>query len=84
MKSRYPFRLLALPAWALAGVATAQTIECSGSCTVTIEHEFSADTLTPERVADYLELFSAFLVAAVLVLCIKSLYNRFRIDSNHG
>ncbi len=71
--------LAALPAFVAGGVY-AQTIQCSGDCTVTLVHEFSAQTLTPERIADYLALFGAFLGAAVVVLCAKSLYNRFRID----
>ncbi len=79
-----PARLLAALPAVLAGVLHAQTIECSGACTVTVVHEFNAQTLTPERVADYLALFGAFLVAAVVVLCAKSLYNRFRIDHDHA
>lgn len=64
----------------VAGAVWAQTIECATACTVTVVHDFSADTLTPERIADYMALFGAFLGAAVVVLCAKALYNRFRID----
>ena len=57
------------------------SVTCSSACTVThvITLAGSAD-LTAEKVGDYMQLFSLFLVAAVVVLCAKALYKRFRID----
>lgn len=58
-------------------------IECTASCAVTVTHVVTLDGftgLTPEKVADYVELWGAFLVAAVVVLCAKALYKRFRVD----
>jgi hypothetical protein len=59
------------------------TITCAGSCSLTVTHLIQLDGftgLTPEKVGDYVALWGAFLVAAVVVLCVKAIYRRFRID----
>lgn len=66
---------------------TTTVIQCPAApdpCSVTLVHTLDWNSalapLTEEQVADYLALWSLFLVAAVTVLCAKSLYNRFRVD----
>jgi len=39
--------------------------------------------LTATKVADYMEMWSLFLLAFVLILGAKSIYNRFRISYDH-
>lgn len=58
------------------------TVVCGAACTVTHVLSIDPGMLTPEQVTDYLALWMAFLVAAVAVLGVKAIYNRFRID--HG
>lgn len=58
------------------------TVVCGGACTVTHVLSLDPGMLTPEQVADYMALWAAFLLAAVVVLGAKAIYNRFRID--HG
>ena len=77
-----PFRQIVGASLVLAaGVASAQVIECASACTVTINHSF--DTLTPEKVEDYMALFAAFILAAAVVLGAKAIYQRFRVDYEH-
>lgn len=45
-------------------------------------NEVTYGSLLPAKVATYMELWALFLGAAVVILCAKALYNRFRID--HG
>lgn len=60
------------------------TVTCSSACTVTHVLTLEGSTaLSPEKVQDYMELTGLYLVAAVVVLCAKALYNRFRIDYDH-
>ena len=58
-------------------------VTCSSACTVThVLTPAGGVGLTPEKIETYMELWSAFLVAAIGVLCVKAIYNRFRVD--HG
>jgi len=68
---------------------TGPVYQCtSGNCTIpitqTVTHVIdwpdSLTGLTAEKVADYSHVWGAFLLAAVLILGAKALYNRFRID----
>lgn len=72
------------PPTTTTGTVTATGVVCNGTCTVTIKHEFEHPTtaapLTASMVGDYMELWAAFMVAAVVILCAKAIYNRFRID----
>lgn len=56
------------------------TVTCAAACTVTHVLSASAGAMDPERVQDYLALFSAFVVAAVAIVCARALYSYFRID----
>lgn len=42
--------------------------------------EVTAGGLSAVKVADYMSLWSAFLVAGVVVLCARALYQKFRVD----
>lgn len=65
------------------------TIQCPGTCTVVIEHRLNWQEaislpLTSEVVGDYMALYGLILAAAVAVLAVKAIYNRFRIDTHEG
>lgn len=54
------------------------SVTCNGTCTMTIT--LGWPELTSEKVSDYMELWGLFIAIGVVVLCLKSVYNRFRID----
>ena len=57
-------------------------VVCNGTCTVT--HTITPlPTLTAIKVDDYMQLFAAFLLSAVVILGAKALYKRFRVDYEH-
>jgi hypothetical protein len=60
---------------------TQTTLQCESTCTVAITVQWPA--MTSDQVADYMQLWAAFLAAGVFVLVAKALYNRFRVD-HHG
>lgn len=72
--------LAAFPALAADPV----TVTCGAACTVTHVLSASDGSMSPERVQDYLALFSVFVVAAVAVLCARALYSYFRIDHHEA
>lgn len=51
------------------------TINCPGSCSVTVQLEPAP--VTSERLADMALVWSGFLVAAVVVLTLRKIYNIF-------
>lgn len=54
---------------------TTNVIECSTACTVTLQLETTpAD---PDRIADLAEMWGLFLLAAIVVLCFRKLYDIF-------
>lgn len=55
-----------------------ESVTCSGTCTMTIT--LAWPELTEEKVTDYMEMWGMFIAIGVAVLCLKSIYNRFRID----
>jgi uncharacterized membrane protein AbrB (regulator of aidB expression) len=87
-------RVLALVLAVLAGPVSAQVniTTCEAACTIT--HVVSvantgtltviAAPLTSDQIADYLALWSSFLVAAVTVICAKAIYSRFKLSKYEG
>jgi hypothetical protein len=43
-----------------------------------------ASPFTSEQVADYMGLWSLFLAAAVVVICAKAIYSRFKLSKYEG
>lgn len=76
--------LVALLALCWAGVASAQTVECVGSCSVTVSHVITwpdfFSGITPEKVEDYMALFWAFVLVGVMVWGVKALLAIFTHD----
>lgn len=51
-------------------------VECSSECTVTVQ--LAPAPPTTDNIADIGEVFTLFLVACVVVFCMRELYNLFR------
>lgn len=83
---RTRFRLLGVLFVAVlwAGLASAQTVECAGACEVTVSHVITwpdfFSGITPEKVADYMALFWAFVLVGVTVWGLKALLGLFTGD----
>lgn len=60
----------------------AEPTVCEGTCTVTHVVTMEQLELTDGKVTDLMELWSLFLALAVVVVCCKAIYSRFRIDTN--
>lgn len=57
---------------------TESGVNCTGTCTMVITLKWPE--ITEEEVTDYATLWGLFLAVGVTVICLKALYNRFRID----
>ena len=73
--------LLLLTLCALAPAAWAQSVACTGACTVT--HVLTPDpqSLSPERVADYMDLFWSFVFVIVTAWGLRQILNIFSRDN---
>lgn len=65
--------------------AFAEVVSCASACTMTFVVSIDAfPAMTPEQVADYMELWGKFILVGVVVVCLKAIYARFRLSKYEG